>query len=91
MSKEIRNRLVRGTIHNMVTVASSSPFDRFPTHSELEEMSKSLVIRYTCLRDSETGHVSIIFQHCIMYIKYYMTMFIYDNKPFGQLGSIELW
>ena len=62
MSKEIRNRLVRGTIHNMVTVASSSPFGRFPTHSELEEMSKSLVIRYPCLRDSETGHGVILKQ-----------------------------
>ena len=59
MSGDIRNRLVRGTIHSMVCAASNPPFNRLPTHSELEEMSKSLVIKYTCLRDSETGHVSI--------------------------------
>ena len=59
MSSDIRNRLVRGTIHSMVSTASNPPFNRFPTQSELEEMSKSLVIKYTCLRDNDTGHVSI--------------------------------
>lgn len=58
MSSDIRNRLVRGTIHNMVTAASSPPFNRFPTASEIEEMSKSLVVTYPCLKDGETGHVS---------------------------------
>jgi hypothetical protein len=58
MSSDIRNRLVRGTIHNMVSAASSPPFNRFPTQSEIEEMSKSLTITYPCLRDGETGHVS---------------------------------
>jgi hypothetical protein len=58
MSSDIRNRLVRGTIHNMVSAASSPPFNRFPTQSEIEEMSKSLIITYPCLKDGETGHVS---------------------------------
>ena len=42
----------------MVSAASNPPFNRFPTQSEIEEMSKSLIITYPCLKDGETGHVS---------------------------------
>ena len=43
----------------MTSAASHHPFNRLPTTSELEEMAKSVVISYPCLRDAETGHVSI--------------------------------
>ena len=60
MDKKTRERLIRGTINNMISASSIPPFNRFPTPTEVEEMSKSLVITYTCLKDEETGHVSNI-------------------------------
>jgi hypothetical protein len=53
-------RLIRGTISNMISASTVPPFNRYPTSAELEEMSKSLVILYPFLRDAETSHVSII-------------------------------
>ena len=57
--KELRHRLIRGTIHNMISVAYSAPFNRMPTTNELQEMAKSLIIVYPPLRDPVTGHVSL--------------------------------
>ena len=59
ISTEVRHRLIRGTMHNMI--ASCASFNRLPYVSEIEEMAKSLVITYPCLRDAETGHVSNVF------------------------------
>ena len=59
ISTEVRHRLIRGTMHNMI--ASCASFNRSPYVSEIEEMAKFLVITYPCLRDSETGHVSNVF------------------------------
>eukprot|EP00112_Aurelia_sp_Birch-Aquarium-sp1_P023159 Seg679.17 transcript_id=Seg679.17/GoldUCD/mRNA.D3Y31 product="hypothetical protein" protein_id=Seg679.17/GoldUCD/D3Y31 len=56
MTAETRHRLVRGTIHIMVSAASQPPFNRLPSTVELEEMSKSLILTYPCLRDPEAGH-----------------------------------
>ena len=56
--KELRHRIIRATIHNMTSAASL--FHRLPSAQELEEMSKSLVIAYPCIRDAETGHVSVV-------------------------------
>lgn len=64
MSSELKCRLVRATIHNMISAAASPPFSRYPLTAELEEMAKSLIMIYPCLKDPETGHVSII---CSMY------------------------
>lgn len=60
LNKSMRERLIRGTMNNMVSASSSPPFNRFPKSTEIEEMAKSLIIAYPCLRDDETGHVSII-------------------------------
>ena len=60
LEKKMRERLVRGTTNNMVSVASAPPLNRFPTQTEIEEMSKSLVIAYPSLKDKETGHVSVL-------------------------------
>ena len=51
-------------------VASCASFNRLPYVSEIEEMAKSLVITYPCLRDAETGHVSNVF---------FFTYFFFDN------------
>ena len=67
ISTEVRHRLIRGTMHNMV--ASCASFNRLPYVSEIEEMAKSLVITYPCLGDAETGHVSNVF----------FTYFFFDN------------
>ena len=58
ISTEVRHRLIRGTMHNMI--ASCAPFNGLPYVSEIEKMAKSLLITYPCLRDVETGHVSNI-------------------------------
>ena len=63
ISNEARNRLIRGTIHNMTSLAASHPFCRLPTAFELEEMAKSIVVMYPCLKDADTGHVSIAAVH----------------------------
>ena len=54
ISVELKHRLIRGT---------DPTFCRYPTTQELEEMAKSLVIVYPCLKDVETIHVS--FYLCI--------------------------
>lgn len=65
---ELRHRLIRGTIHNMISVAYSAPFNRMPTTNELQEMAKSLIIVYPPLRDPVTGHVSLyIYKIVILY------------------------
>ena len=56
---ELRHRLIRGTIHNMISVAYNAPFNRMPTMNELQEMAKSLIIVYPPLQDPVTGHVSL--------------------------------
>lgn len=53
-------RLIRGTISNMISASTAPPFNRYPTSAELEQMSKSLIVRYPFLRDAETNHVCII-------------------------------
>ena len=60
MSKELKFGLVRATIHNMISTAASPPFSRYPLTAEIEEMAKSLIIAYPCLRDPESAHVSNI-------------------------------
>ena len=60
MSTVLKQRLVRSTIVNMTAAAASEPFCRYPLTAEIEEMAKSLIVVYPCLRDPETGHVSII-------------------------------
>ena len=57
---ELYHRLIRGTLHCINAISSAPPFDRYPTSGELEEMSKSLVAEYPCIKDEETGHVSFI-------------------------------
>ena len=59
MSHELKCRLIRATIHNMISAAAHPPFSRYPLTMEIEEMAKSLVIAYPCLRDDATGHVSV--------------------------------
>ena len=54
---ELRHRLIRGTVHNMVSVACSPPWNRLPATNEVIEMAKSLVVTYPCLKDDKTGHV----------------------------------
>ena len=56
---ELRHRLIRGTIHNMISVAYNAPFNRMPTTNELQEMAKSLIIVNPPLQDPVTGHVSL--------------------------------
>ena len=58
LEKKLRERLVCGTINNMVSAASSAPFNRFPEKEELEAMARMLIREYPCLNDEETGHVS---------------------------------
>ncbi|XP_028416856.1 uncharacterized protein LOC114541067 [Dendronephthya gigantea] len=60
MDKKIRERLIRGTINNMVSASSVPPFNRFPTSIEISEMAKSLIIAYPCLKDEETGHCMVL-------------------------------
>ena len=60
LNKSMRERLIRGTINNMVSTSSSLPSSRFPKSTELEEMAKSLIVAYPCLRDAETDHVSVL-------------------------------
>ena len=57
-SKLEKERLIRGTMSNMVSASSAPPFNRFPKSGEIEGMAKSLVVLYILLRDTETGHVS---------------------------------
>ena len=57
---ELCHRLIRGTIHCMCSLSLSPPYSRYPTSQELEEMAKSLVIEYPCLKDKITGdHVGV--------------------------------
>ena len=60
LNKFMSERLIKGTMNNMVSASSSRPLNRFPKSAEVEEMAKSLVIAYLCLRDDNTGHASII-------------------------------
>ena len=60
IAPDLRQRLVRATISNMMAMAYGSPFNRLPTNPELNEMAKSLVITYPCLKDKDTGHVSLL-------------------------------
>ena len=58
MPVELRHRLIRGTIHNMISIAFNAPFNRTPTTNEVLEMAKSLIIACPTLHDAATGHVS---------------------------------
>jgi hypothetical protein len=55
---ELRHRIIRGTIHNMVSLAFNPPWNRMPTTNEVMEMAKSLIITYPLLSDPATKHVS---------------------------------
>lgn len=59
IAPDLRQRLVRATISNMMATAYAAPYNRLPTNQEINEMAKSLIITYPCLRDNDTGHVSI--------------------------------
>ena len=59
LTKELRHRIIRGTIHNMISVAFNAPWCRMPNVNELSEMAKSLVTLYPPLHDPVTKHVSI--------------------------------
>ena len=59
---ELYHRLIRGTIHCMNAISSAPPFGRYPSSGELEEMAKSLVLEYPCIKDKETGHVSVNYE-----------------------------
>ena len=65
-------------MHNMI--ASCASFNRLPYVSEIEEMAKSLVITYPCLRDAETGHVSIVF--FLLYIFSLITGFVIHGEGY---------
>jgi hypothetical protein len=54
---ELRHRIIRGTIHNMVSLAFNPPWNRMPTSNEVMEMAKSLIITYPLLSDPATKHV----------------------------------
>ncbi|XP_033121316.1 uncharacterized protein LOC117120386, partial [Anneissia japonica] len=58
---ELRHRIIRGTINNMVSVAYSPPWNRQPTNNEILEMAKSIIITYPPLKDPETKH-GVIFK-----------------------------
>ena len=58
LEKKLRERPVRAIINNMVSAASSAPFNRFPEKEELKDMARMLIRVYPCLNDEETGHVS---------------------------------
>lgn len=66
MSTALKQRLIRSTIVNMTAAAASEPFCRYPLTAEIEEMAKSLIVVYPCLKDPETGHVSGVL--CIIYL-----------------------
>lgn len=57
---ELRHRIIRSTLSMMISITSQEPFKRYPLTGELEEMAKSLCIKYNSLKDAVTGHVSII-------------------------------
>ena len=69
--KELRHRLIRSTISNMQAVAYCAPFNRRPSNAEVQEMAKSLVMTYPCLKDPQTGHVSNTKVH-ILWVYMYM-------------------
>lgn len=54
---ELYHRMIRGTIHCMMATAMLPPFQRCPSTLELEEMAKSLILQYPCIKDKETNHV----------------------------------
>ena len=58
MPKELRHRVIRGTIAMMVSITNQSPYNRYPLCVELEEMAKSLILKYPGLKDPVTNHVS---------------------------------
>ena len=58
---EIYHGFVRAQISIMVAQSSQEPFSRYPTNLEMEEMAKSIVIRYPAMKDSKTNHVSLSF------------------------------
>ncbi len=60
IAPDLRQRLVRATISNMMATAYGPPFNRLPSNQEMNEMAKSLVITYSCLKDNDTGHVSTL-------------------------------
>ncbi|XP_071949134.1 uncharacterized protein [Antedon mediterranea] len=53
---ELRHRIIRGTVNNMISIAHNSPWNRLPTNDEIMEMAKSVVITYPSLKDQETKH-----------------------------------
>ena len=58
MSKELRHRLIRCTMSNMVAAAFLPPFNRRPYNNEILEMAKSLLLKYPCLKDDNDSPVS---------------------------------
>ena len=63
MPKELHDRLIRATMHSMVATAFASPFNMSPTSAEINEMTKSLVITFPCLKDGKETDVSIFFKY----------------------------
>lgn len=60
VDSDIYHRMVRGTITMMVTVAKQNGKDYLPIH-EVDEMAKSLVIKYPSLSDkTDSRHVRLI-------------------------------
>ena len=57
---ELRHRIIRGTIHNMISTALNSLWNRLPTTNEVMEMAKSLVIAYPLLSDPVTQLIKLI-------------------------------
>ena len=60
LTTDLVHDIVRRTVSNMMSVSLSEPWNRLPTTVELREMTKSLVVTYPLLNDSEKGHVSCI-------------------------------
>ena len=52
---EIYHEFVRAQISIMVAQSSQEPFSRYSTNLEMEEMAKSIVIRYPAMEDSKTN------------------------------------
>ena len=64
--RELQDRLICAIMHSMVATAFASPFNRSPTSAEINEMAKSLVITFPCLKDRSGTHV--------FFFKYFKTI-----------------
>ena len=59
LQNDLYHRYIPGTIHLMNSTAMKT-HNRYPLAMELEEMAKTLVIKYLVLKDDVTNHVSYI-------------------------------